>query len=1271
MSNNSIKTFGSGETSPEDIRNRKITIFSMMAMGVFIVPMVVLTAFTLWSLVNNLRINPKVIYASYAIFAVLSAIAGFMLIKFGVITDAVMGIVNLFIGEEPFSIGTLVTALLVFYLAQIPFALIIGGAIGCGYIAFRMFFRDRWKELDFRLTPLQVNRKKKHIREIQQDLNSPPDGRTLGVEKYGDKIVQTNKESRAHTMVLGASGTGKAVCLRTPILTSQGYKLMKDVRTGDLVFDERMKLSSVLGAFDTEYDKPAYTFTFSNGEQITTDEEHLWTISTGETVTTKALVKRMEQGRTITISAPERRPAWFDMNNGTPAVDPFIAGSYLQLMSGDPLLGGVQGPLLAAEWLNRGYRLIQDAQGAYRPDEDSRNRIGDVDYNDYLATYTPVREQFFSGVLRSGGFIVEPKEHDFSRQVFGYECRDEKLLHVVIELATCLGENVLKDEDTVLLTASNGYARTEDMDIRAGYAGLLETLRENETEYTILSYEATRADVRCIKVSSPSELYLAGSMCVPTHNTTTLMLMARDIIKQGHGFVMVDVKGGTDVPEMLASYAERYGRPFYHWTMQDQQEPYKGPGERPAYYEPITRGDPSRRKDLILNLRQWDASADVYAKATAAYLQTLFNVIRVSPTPDDMDTITDVVNLMQGTPVLLSRLDSVPPAQHDEYYTRVRKTVLSMQASNDKLQKEAIRTMQQTLQIFSQSIAGPWLGQDPKGELDINLWDVANEGAVVCFSLDSSNYPDLSQSVANLIIQDLKTASSEFRQNRPANTLDVFIDEFSAIESSNLVQLVNKCRDADIPVVFATQTIADMKAVSETFAQQLNGIISSFIIHRINDSREAEEYAGIIGTQPTPEFTQEIEHTSSFGGIGFGAATGKGRLTYKEDFIVPVKEFQKLRMGEMIYHTKASTDGEDKTGLTRKVQVIPESGYVVVKDTAPPKSAETLERFRDIENADPTVSWRDVTPDPMATPMSEPSRREAPVPAMATTMTAQGSTASAVKEGRSAVMTAENNDYDDMSYDFPENEELGSISSKGVGLKNILNLSVLGKESKKARALLNSSRSDTPPPPTPEPPQEAPESDEYSYDTPEPDYEPYEPVEEPVEPEYPEATPTEEDEALAPIPKKRTAPRTQRAENGEDGPHIRKPSRTAPPRPKRPQRPGVPVHRMQRPAGEKSAPVRGGVKRPANPAQGRPARPGTRPQQGTKTGSRPAPTGQSPKPANKPAPKQTPKPVQAQQKPTKPKDGSPIPKKRTAPQQESTLKPKVTKVNVEDDPFSW
>ena len=69
---------------------------------------------------------------------------------------------------------------------------------------------------------------------------------------------------------------GKALALDTEVPTSQGWRLMADLRVGDLVFDVRGLPTVVVAATDPMADRPCREVTFSDGTKVVCDASHQW-----------------------------------------------------------------------------------------------------------------------------------------------------------------------------------------------------------------------------------------------------------------------------------------------------------------------------------------------------------------------------------------------------------------------------------------------------------------------------------------------------------------------------------------------------------------------------------------------------------------------------------------------------------------------------------------------------------------------------------------------------------------------------------------------------------------------------------------------------------------------------------------------------------------------------------------------------------------------------------------------------------------------------------
>ena len=77
--------------------------------------------------------------------------------------------------------------------------------------------------------------------------------------------------------ISGGAGTGKALDDDTLIPTPSGFKRNGDLHQGDSVFNEKGEEVRIIGIYDQGF-IDAYELTFSNGEKIICNDEHIWPI---------------------------------------------------------------------------------------------------------------------------------------------------------------------------------------------------------------------------------------------------------------------------------------------------------------------------------------------------------------------------------------------------------------------------------------------------------------------------------------------------------------------------------------------------------------------------------------------------------------------------------------------------------------------------------------------------------------------------------------------------------------------------------------------------------------------------------------------------------------------------------------------------------------------------------------------------------------------------------------------------------------------------------
>lgn len=117
------------------------------------------------------------------------------------------------------------------------------------------------------------------------DAYAPPSGVIpIGVQNPRSEDAQViglnNSELDRHLILAGKTGTGKALCVDTPIPTPSGWKRMGDLKRGDFVFDEHGQPTRVVEAFPVLFDRAVYEVEFSDGSKILADGDHRWLTET-------------------------------------------------------------------------------------------------------------------------------------------------------------------------------------------------------------------------------------------------------------------------------------------------------------------------------------------------------------------------------------------------------------------------------------------------------------------------------------------------------------------------------------------------------------------------------------------------------------------------------------------------------------------------------------------------------------------------------------------------------------------------------------------------------------------------------------------------------------------------------------------------------------------------------------------------------------------------------------------------------------------------------
>lgn len=348
--------------------------------------------------------------------------------------------------------------------------------------------------------------------------------------------------------------------------------------------------------------------------------------------------------------------------------------------------------------------------------------------------------------------------------------------------------------------------------------------------------------------------------------TTTGLEVLRPAIADGCPAVVIDLKNSPLLVDDLAAAAEEAGRPFHHFCF--QRSPHGN-----AYYDPLTRGDASRRKDLLISAGTGIWTEDHYRQAAEDYLQLVFRVIdaTVIARPAGRAMLDEVVELVSPDALAERAASQADPAlvQAVDRWSRRLHTD----------ERSALRGLQHRLVNLAHSTAGAWIRTGPLGAATVDLAEVMRNQAVAVFSLDGQGYPKVAAVLGALIIQDLQSLAGELIAARNPHTAYVFVDEFATLDRANILGLLNKAREAGLRVVIATQGLGDLMQHDEVFCRQVLELTNVKLIHRVNEADAADLLSAQAGSRETYQQQLNVElRTGLRGSLGASTATGDGRL---------------------------------------------------------------------------------------------------------------------------------------------------------------------------------------------------------------------------------------------------------------------------------------------------------------------------------------------------------------------------------------------------------
>jgi type IV secretory pathway TraG/TraD family ATPase VirD4 len=399
-------------------------------------------------------------------------------------------------------------------------------------------------------------------------------------------------------------------------------------------------------------------------------------------------------------------------------------------------------------------------------------------------------------------------------------------------------------------------------------------------------------------------------------------------IKQGLGCFIYDVKANMLRDVAFYCMPKRF---IYHFNLAN---PFASHSYNPLYGD---NADAIANRVFTALYYDTKGTEPYYVELADAFLHNLVGLLK-----KEIKTITfqDLLTATQEADTF--RTISWFCAKHPEtHYARYFRDLWMGKSPKDR--RTELSGLINKLQRFCNS---DWAYLLNVREPNIRMAEVVSQGEILLFSPDSARYPEDAKRLSILAMMDMaEQLADRYNPNMEKKPFRVFLDEFYNLAYPRFIDFINKCREAQVNLFLAHQSLGDLRGVSNEFLEQVMNTASNKIILRVNDPDTAESFARQFGTEQDVEYKVE-----SFGSDGKMMGYSKPQV---EKFRFHPNLIKELRVGEAVVKV-VGRDGVDifETSLSPASQ--PWNDY----------NPKTNLKYKPKEDFKKEISLSDLMPDP-------------------------------------------------------------------------------------------------------------------------------------------------------------------------------------------------------------------------------------------------------------------------------------------------------------------
>ena len=371
--------------------------------------------------------------------------------------------------------------------------------------------------------------------------------------------------------------------------------------------------------------------------------------------------------------------------------------------------------------------------------------------------------------------------------------------------------------------------------------------------------------------------------------TTLLKTLLNHSLKHRHPVIIIDPKGEkTDILDMRER-AAFHGREedFCLFSLAFPEESFG--------YNPLENGTSEQIKArLIDGLRfeheYYKAQASLWMGAVLYSLEVLGRTVTFA-------VLRELLSNKEKLRVLQKDINKLKEHPHKERLKSGLGSAFQIKSSDLAGVFSQISSIDSA--VFTEIISPTKVENRKK----LALLDVLQNRKIAYFQMNVNGYGDISRRIGRIILQDLKVLSNQIQAGQRHFEYDFcacFVDEFGSFATADFADFLKMARSSRIGIHLFCQGLADLKAITPEFKEQIIGNTANKIIFRQDVPEDAEVWSSMAGTFSSLKRTWQVS-----GPEAEGQMTGMGSVREVKEMRIEFDVFKKLSPGQAVLIDKA------------------------------------------------------------------------------------------------------------------------------------------------------------------------------------------------------------------------------------------------------------------------------------------------------------------------------------------------------------------------------